>query len=104
MNLYQRMTETLALNMGDTLLVRQQFEEAINYIGEKDMKLTIDELPDGYYKEVLKEAVDKGVAVMSPHQMGTIELAIIGLSEIIRDQQKEIEWLWSALNDKEDIA
>ena len=104
MNLYQRMTETLALNMGDTLLVRQQFEEAINYIGEKDMKLTIDQLPDGDYKEVLKEAVDKGEAAMSTHSMDNIGLAIIGLSEIIREQKKEIEWLWDAVNNKEDIA
>ena len=39
MNLYQRMTETLALNMGDTLLVNQQFEEAIHRIAELEKEI-----------------------------------------------------------------
>ena len=34
MNLYQRMTQTLALNMGDAILVREQFEEAIVRVSE----------------------------------------------------------------------
>ena len=38
-NLYQRMTETLAINMGDTLVVNHQFEEAINYIAELETAL-----------------------------------------------------------------
>ena len=38
MNLYQRMTETLAENMGDTLLVNQQFEEAIHHIAELELE------------------------------------------------------------------
>ena len=38
-NLYQRMTETLALNMGDTLLVNQQFEEAIHRIAELEKEI-----------------------------------------------------------------
>ena len=39
-NLYQRMTETLAENMGDTFTVMQQFKEAIHriYALEDEMK------------------------------------------------------------------
>ena len=38
-NLYQRMTETLAINMGDTLVVYRQFEEAVTYIAELELEL-----------------------------------------------------------------
>ena len=38
-NLYQRMTQTLALHMGDTLLVREQFQEAIVRISELEKEL-----------------------------------------------------------------
>ena len=48
-NLYQRMTETLAVNMGDTFTVMQQFQEAIVRISEledeaKSMRIAMDYL------------------------------------------------------------
>ena len=38
-NLYQRMTETLAIGMGDTLTVNQQFQEAVTYMDELEQEL-----------------------------------------------------------------
>ena len=50
-NLYQRMTETLAENMGDTILVMEQFQEAIVRISELEkekaqVELTLELIKD----------------------------------------------------------
>ena len=59
-NLYQRMTETLATNMGDTLVVNHQFKEAITRITElekendslREALITESEYQLGNYGEV----------------------------------------------------
>ena len=59
-NLYQRMTETLANNMGDALAVKEQFREAITHIAdlEKELIYVKDAAGTVYQRQTIKKLED----------------------------------------------
>ena len=76
-NLYQRMTETLATNMGDTLTVNRQFEEAVSCIAEL-------EIENGKLLDALKWI--RGLA-------GTLDVAVSIADKTLKDSKPLTEEL-----------
>ena len=55
------------------------------------MHLTLNQLPNGEYKEILQDAYDRGKGIMGEHRLDTTQLFILGLADIIKDMKKEVK-------------
>ena len=52
------------------------------------MPLTINQLPNGEYKEILQDAYDRGKAIMGEYGLDVTQIFILGLADIIKDMKK----------------
>ena len=52
------------------------------------MHLTINQLPNGEYKEVLQDAYDRGKEILGEHGLDITQIFILGLADIIKDMKK----------------
>ena len=61
------------------------------------MSISVEQLPDGEYREVLEEAMERGLSVAGSDKNWSLDgnlLLIIGLADIIREMKEAAQPDW----------